>query len=381
MTSNALDRIANRPVAAPTRVGQATAVEQSRAVAEVQAAIVVAQQCPRNLVTAIAQMEESCKQKALAERAFYRFPRAGGAVSGASVHLARELARCFGNIQYGIAELRRDDELGQSEVQAYAWDVQNNTRATTVFVVPHKRDTTNGVKALTDMRDIYENNANNGSRRLREMIFSVLPAWFVEQAKELCTRTLSADTSGKPLPQRCAEAVAMFAGIGVTEDQLAQKLDRPSGQWTEHDLAQLGVIFRSLQRGEISKDEEFAPRRVTADEIRNTNGAPGSQPAPDAAPATEKPTANGNGAPAGPSRDEVIAGVGRDRKLSDKQLGVVNAIAPKIGLSTRELLHEYLTDALGRKVGSVNDLTSREASTVIGLMQDIEKREQQGGAS
>jgi hypothetical protein len=58
-----------------TSIGQATAVEQSRAVAEVQAAVVVAQQCPRDVQLAVQQMRESCAQKALADRAFFRYSR------------------------------------------------------------------------------------------------------------------------------------------------------------------------------------------------------------------------------------------------------------------------------------------------------------------
>lgn len=277
MTSNAIDHL-RTAVPAPTRLGQGTAVEQSRAVAEVQAAVVVAQQCPRNIQTAIADMRASCAQQGLAERAFYRYSRGGQTVTGASVHLARELARCWGNIQYGVAELRRDDIAGESEMQAFAWDVQTNTRSAQIFIVPHKRDVKGGPKALTDMRDIYENNANNGARRLREAIFSVLPPWFTEEAKDLCNRTL-ADGGGKPLAQRVADAVRVFGALGISADQLTQHLGRPPGKWTEHDVAQLGVTYSSLQRGEISRDEAFPPERVTAAEIT------GSVPVPP--PATE----------------------------------------------------------------------------------------------
>lgn len=268
---------AAQPIPMPTRVGQGTAVEQSRAVAEVQAAIVVAQQCPRDISGAVAQMNESCRQKALAERAFFRFPRAGQTVSGASVHLARELARCWGNVQYGVSELRRDDEIGQSEMQAWAWDVQTNTRSSSTFIVPHKRDTKKeGPKPLTDMRDVYENNANNGARRLREAIFSILPPWFVEEAKELCNKTL-ADGGGKTVAQRSAEAIAEFERGGITRDQLEAKLNRKVASWTHHDIAQLEVIFTSLQRGEVTKDEEFPPERITEEALAPQ---PAKKPAP-----------------------------------------------------------------------------------------------------
>ena len=259
----------------PSRIGQGTAVEQSRAVAEVQAAIVVAQQCPRNVQFAILEMQESCKQLALAERAFYRFPRSGQTVAGPSVHLARELARCWGNVQYGLAELRRDDEYGQSEMQAYAWDVQTNTRNSSTFVVPHKRDTKDGAKPLTDMRDIYENNSNNGARRVREAIFAILPPWFVEQAKDLCNETLKGG-GGKPLAQRISEAIKGFEALGVRVDQLEVKIGQPSAKWTEHDIAQLVITYKSLQRGEIRVEDEFAPPRVTAEEILGKAEKPSS---------------------------------------------------------------------------------------------------------
>jgi hypothetical protein len=192
-----------------TSIGQATAVEQSRAVAEVQAAVVVAQQCPRDVQFAVQQMRESCAQKALADRAFFRYSRGGSTITGPSVHLARELARVWGNIQYGISELRRDDDEKISEMQAFAWDVQTNTRSAAIFIVPHKRDTKAGQKDLTDLRDVYENNANQGARRVREAIFAVLPPWFTEEAKELCQQTI-AEGGGKPLAQRIADIVRWF---------------------------------------------------------------------------------------------------------------------------------------------------------------------------
>lgn len=260
--------------AQPDRLGQATAVEQSRAVAEVQGAILVAQRCPRNVPGAVAEMEQSCNQKHLADKAFFSVPRAGATVNGPSVHLARELARVWGNVQYGVSEMRRDDAGGQSEMKAFAWDVQTNTRVETTFVVPHMRDTKSGAKKLTSMDDIYNSNANAGARRVRECIFSILPPWFVENAKELCQKTLE-HGGGVPLPQRIAAIVKAFDELDVTVDQLEQRAGKSTAKWTARDVAQLTTVGGSLRRGEIQRDEAFPPQRVTADEI---NGA--TVPAP-----------------------------------------------------------------------------------------------------
>lgn len=246
----------------PSRIGQATAVEQSRAVAEVQAAVIVAQQAPRDVDQARAVMLRSCAHLTFAERAFYRYSRAGTQIAGASVHLARELARCWGNIQYSVDEMRRDDGYGQSEMRAWAWDLETNARSTLTFIVPHARDKSGGPKRLTDMRDIYENNANMGARRLREAIFSILPVWFTEEAQAACHETIKKG-EGVPLEERITKAIALFDRLGVTVDAIASKIGRAPGSWTADDLAQLTVTYRSIERGEVTVEDEFPQRRVT----------------------------------------------------------------------------------------------------------------------
>jgi hypothetical protein len=279
-----------RPIhPAPSRLGQGTAIEQSRAIAQVQAMVVVAQQCPRRVHACITAMTEACQQIELAEKAFFRYPRGRETISGPSVHLARELARCWGNVEHGVTEMRRDDGYAQSEMQAFAWDLEANTRSASVFIVPHKRDTRDGVKDLTDLRDVYENNANNGARRLREAIFSVLPAWFTAQAIAICEKTLEGG-GGKPLAQRIAEAVKAFERHGVTPARMETKFGRPVAEWTGHDVALLGTIYESIKQGTVTADQEFPAERVTAAEITG-NGHDPSGPAPTGPPAGQEPAA------------------------------------------------------------------------------------------
>lgn len=274
------------PIAAPAaqraNVSQATAIEQSRAVAEVQASVLVAQQNPRNKAFAVAEMREACAQTSVAERAFFEFRRSGQSVTGASIHLARELARCWGNIQFGVTELRRGER--ESEMQAFAWDLETNARTATTFIVPHVRDTQAGSKDLVNMRDIYENNANNGARRLREAIFTVLPGWFVDEAQELCRKTLEKG-GDVPLPQRVANGIAAYEAIGVTRAQLESKIGRPSADWTVSDVVNLGVTLKSIRAGDLSRDDEFPAVRVTAAEIAAAQAPAPAAAAPEPVPA------------------------------------------------------------------------------------------------
>jgi len=266
--------LATPPVNSAPRISQSTSIEQSRAVAEVQAAVIVAQNRPRDEAAALNRIRATCGQKIVAEKAFYRFPRSDKTVTGETIHLARELARCWTNLDYGIRELARDDQRGESEMLAVCWDLEANTRVTNTFIAPWRRDRKDGARALTELRDIYENNANLGARRLRECLFSVLPPYVIEVAKETCLKTLAGDGT-LPLAQRIADVIASFNNIGVIVDQLEAKLDRRTQRWTALDVAQLGVIGRSITRGEVTKEEEFPPARVTGAEILAS-----AQPAP-----------------------------------------------------------------------------------------------------
>jgi hypothetical protein len=263
--NNTVERVENLPTVPSTRIGQATAIEQSRAVAEVAAAVQVAQQCPRDIRRAWADMEEACGRLALAERAFYAVPNRG---HGPSVHLARELLRIWGNADAGVHELSRDDQREVSEVRAYAWDQQTNVRQSRTLQIPHARMKGRNRQTLTDLGDIYLNNQNVGARAVRECIFTILPADFVAEAQDICRATIERG-DGKPLVERIADMVAGFkSALGVTVPQIETRLGRKRGQWTAADVADLRVVFSSIQRRETSVDDEFPPERVTAAEIR-----------------------------------------------------------------------------------------------------------------
>jgi hypothetical protein len=372
MTASALDRVTARPAApTPSIIGQATAIEQARAVAEVQAAVVVAQNIPRNMVRAEAEMEDSCRRIALANRAFYSVPNRG---NGPSVHLARELARIWGNIQYGVHELRRDDSAGVSEVQAFAWDVQTNTRSTRTFVAPHARmKKIKGVQTrepLTDLGDIYLSNQNVGARAVRECIFTVLPTWFTEKSQDICRATLERG-EGEPLADRITKMVAAFRAIGVAVDQLEQKTGRARAAWTAGDVAQLTISYTSITRDGLSRDEEFPSQRVTTEEILAPQSAP-PQPA-DTAPqapaaADDVPPTDMDGMPS--DRMRHMFGLFRDAAQFE----------PSLAAKDGQL--DYIAEVIGRRVESRKEIRAAEGEGIIdSLGRYIAQQDPQGGGS
>lgn len=191
----------------------------------------------------------------MAEKAFYSFPRGGQTVEGPTIRFAEELARCWGNIDYGIKELSQDD--GKSEMQAYAWDLETNAQSVQNFTNPHQREQGKKMVTLTSQRDIYENNANMATRRLRSRILAILPAWFVEDAITECKRTLSG-RNDTPLIDRVKKMVVQFAKLGVTQEQIERRLKRKVDTMTADDFTEYVGIYNAIKGGESKIAEWFA---------------------------------------------------------------------------------------------------------------------------
>jgi hypothetical protein len=351
MSSQQLEHLSPRIAMAPGAASQGTLIEQSRAVAEAQAAVIVAQQCPRNVSRAIEEMRESCRRKELADRAFFRYPQGGQMVTGPSIHLARELARIWGNFSYGLTELSRNEI--QSEMLAYAYDLQTNARNQSIVINPHRGYT--GGKELTSLREVYENNTNVGARRVREAILASLPTWFVEEAKDLCSKTI-AQGDGLPLATRIANAIEVFGNMGITVPQLETKIGMPTAKWGDHDVAQLRIIRQALLRGETNKDDEFPPARLSAEDIIR-------QPAqPAAAKPAEAPAAGAASTPTAEPEKPKRGGTGAAR------LGqMIAQLIP----GTPDDLGVFLTWRAGRSVAKLADLSRDEVDAACAYLDDM----------
>lgn len=344
---------------ASAAISQTTAVEQSRAIAEVQAAVVVAQQVPRDMNRGQAEMRDVCGRLSMANDAFYAVPNRG---NGPSVHLMRELARIWGNLDYGVKELRRDDEAAESEIQAFAWDIQTNTRSTRTFIVPHARMAKGSRQKLVDLGDIYLNNQNIGARAVRECIATVLPRWFVSEAVDLCDRTLE-HGEGEPLPDRIQKMVDAFKTIHITPEQIETKLGHKRGAWTAADVAQMGIAFRSIKSGDAVKDEEFPPlRAVTADDI--VKPKPLSQVPKEAAPSEPAAQHDPDQAPPAGSQAPEVA-----PSITKAQVTKLNILMKEEGVSDRDEKLGYLSEQLRRPITSSNDLTFSEAHELIEFLE------------
>ena len=231
-------------------------VEKSRALQEVQAAIFMARQFPRDEFRAAKRIMDSAKRLSLAEKAIYCYPRAGQQIKGASIRTAETIAKYWGNLSYGIKELSQNMNEHTSEMMAYCWDLESNVRVERIFKVQHIRDTKQGSKILTDARDIYEKTANDGARRLRAAILEVLPADIVEDFLKACEKTIEG-SSDLPLKDRITKMLKLFEELGVTQEMIEKRIGTKVENFIPKNLVDLGSIYNSIKNNFAPVDQYF----------------------------------------------------------------------------------------------------------------------------
>ena len=124
-----------------------------------------------------------------------------------------------------------------------------------VFTVKHERTAKGKTVALTDSRDMYENLANFGARRLRACILGLIPSDIVESAIEQVEETLKAkaDTS----PEAMKKMVEKFGDYNVTKEQIEKRIQRRIDAITPAQVVSLRKIFNSLKDGMSSAPDWF----------------------------------------------------------------------------------------------------------------------------
>jgi hypothetical protein len=238
------------------------AIGASRESQEVFGAIMSAKHFPRDKFTAVNNILEACGRYSLAEQAEYKFPRGNQTVSGPTIRLAEIIAQTWGNLDYGVREIERKED--ESIMQAYCWDLQTNTRRTMNFTVRHYRDSkAKGKTKLSDERDIYEAVANNGARRLRSCILSIVPGDVTDKAVAACRRTLTSGKDNKTKEDRILEIVRAFSKLGVPQDAIEKRLGHKLDICTDDELADLKGIGNSI-KDELTKRTDWFDLGETA---------------------------------------------------------------------------------------------------------------------
>jgi hypothetical protein len=271
-----------------------------REIQEVQAAMVIAKKFPRDSMRAMDRIINACTRPTLAQSALYSYPRGGQEVTGPSIRLAEAMAQEWGNIQFGIRELSAEN--GNSTVEAFAWDMETNTRQVKVFQVGHTRYSRNGGnQKLTDPRDIYELVANQGARRLRACILGVIPGDVTEAAVQQCEVTQASTI--EVTPEAIKKMLEYFAdNWGVPQELIEKRIGRRADAINAPLMLNLRKIVQSLKDGMSKPSDWFdidAATETVAPKVSDLNADLGAKKAAKKkAPAATDPDKPADAAPA-----------------------------------------------------------------------------------
>lgn len=250
----------------------AAANAEARAISEVKAQVLLAKQFPRNAGESMAKILQECQRPTLADAAVYVFPRGKEMVSGPSIRLAEVMARNWGNNTFGLEVLERrnsDYGVGSSVLRAYAWDLETNTYISRQFELRHWRSTKGGGYKLTDDRDIYELEANMGSRRMRACILQMIPGDVTAAAVAACRKTTSSGLSASMSdPKKRAELISgtlsFYDRRGVTLNDLEDYLSAKVNDWTADHMVRLKELKNSLEDG-VSTLADYFPHLASGE--------------------------------------------------------------------------------------------------------------------
>lgn len=255
---------------APTVVaegaGALAVVEREKA--EIQGAIFMAKKFPRDEHAAFGRIMKAVGRPRLAEAARYKFPRGGKPISGPSVALARELARCWGNVRSGFRVVEANSET--IHLKGYAIDLETNAyfeledkferlvqrkiRGETKWVAPDERD----LRELVNKR---------GALLERNCLLKLIPPDVVETALAESEKTLIKAAKGDLKQSRddtIRAIVRVFLDFGVSTEDLEDWLDHPLEQITELELADLREMYSSIRDGN-SKPSDYFRREKKAE--------------------------------------------------------------------------------------------------------------------
>ena len=238
---------------------------EARAVAEVKAQVLMARQFPRDPRAAMERILRECERPTLADKATYTFPRGKETVSGPSIRMAEMMARNWGNNSFGLEVLERKTSatgVGQSVLRAYALDLETNTYISRQFELKHWRQTQSGGYALKDDRDIYELEANMGSRRMRACILQMLPGDVTQAAVDKC-RLVASQGIVAAMGDKAkrvtliSRTIQTFDAMGIKAADLEKHLGSKADDWTADHILRLKELKNSFDDGVLSIGDVF----------------------------------------------------------------------------------------------------------------------------
>jgi hypothetical protein len=236
--------------------------QQDKATIDVQ--IATAKAYPRNLrrstenAIAIVTID-----KDTATTCTYSLPRGGKSITGPSVHLAKILAQCWGNMRIEAKVMSVDDKTLTS--QGIAFDLENNL----AIKVEVKRSIMTKSGRMNDDMIVVTGNAAN-SIALRNAVLGVIPRSIVDKVHNEAKRTIIGDISDKS--KLIAKRKQVFDGLkdmySLSEKEILSAIGKAAiDHVTGDDLITLIGVGQAIKDGDITVEFAFKAGVKSKDDI------------------------------------------------------------------------------------------------------------------
>lgn len=258
-------------LAAIDDVGQTSAAAREKY--EIEAMFTIAVHKPRDEESCRERILKACKRPNFAAKALYSFPRGGQTVSGPSVILAREMARCWGNIRSGIRVVQMDEQY--VHIKGWALDVEANAYIESEAKFKKLIYRKDGGWLKPDERQLRELINKHGAMAMRNAILQVLPADLVDEACTCASGGLVEEQKKTDPKKIAASIVKNFATKGVTKETLEVKYGNME-KISDFQYKELRGIYQSIDDGN-SKVSEYFPKGKSQDQGRDDHEEDGDR--------------------------------------------------------------------------------------------------------
>lgn len=296
-------------------------IEMQRATAQVLASFEFAIRRPRDEENCYDRIMQLCDNIAFASDALYRKPVGGGQIAeGVGIKATKAIMRIWGNIDAGYIEHGSYDT--ESQVEAYCYDLESNTRFCERYTVKHERLANQEIKPVKDPAQIAVLVKARSSIEVRNCIQSVIPDFIWEEVKTKCKRV---SYSTVPNVQEAWKGhVERWARVGVNETSLFRYVNRKPNEKDKlnpADIVDLRLLWTACADDPSTLDVAFPERDKKAGNLGEGQKSEGKPPM------TQKPAQTAQGAGAAktattsgkPSEQSAVSGAAKTEAAGQSQ--------------------------------------------------------------
>lgn len=258
--------------------------------AQIEAACIMAERHPRDILEFRAKMLNECKRPGFALVAKYRLPRTkwdpdkqervDASIVGPSIRFAEACMRYMRNIEWTADNIFEDDE--KILVKCIIRDYETNTALSEAIKIPkrtEKRQLKKGEKPLSQRVNSYGDTVfllpatddevaqKRGalvSKTMRTLMLRMVPGDIMEECDSQIKKT-RADEHARDPNAGIKRVVDAFIGLRITPAQLAEYLGHPCETMTASEVDDLRDIYQAIQDGDLAWVDVVEAKQVERD--------------------------------------------------------------------------------------------------------------------